>query len=358
MFKALVFALFVVTANCQLLNYGSRSYYSGGFGGYGLGNAGLGLSSYALGGVPSSYGLSYGNGLGFGSGLASGYGVGLGSARYVSAVAQPAISSVAVAQPVAVARPVHSAQVQQVTAAVISNPRTVEYKAVPYSGEPAVPQVIDVPPSEQPVQLNFYSKSSPLLVSQQHIAGEPGEVQVTQSEDEPHRLVHQVTKPVIQEVQEIIQPYRQITQEINPVIEQANTIVSQGQGVHLSGLHGGIVGQGGVIGSSAGLNAGHHRVGVAVAQPAVSAIQVAQPVHSVAVAQPVSGAYYGARSFGSGLGLGYGSGLGYSSGLGYGTGLIGGVRSSNLGNYGVSYGSGLGSGLLYGSGQRIYRSGY
>ena len=57
----------------------------------------------------------------------------------------------------------------------------------------------------------------------------PGETEHTQSEDEPHRVVHEVLKPVIQEVREIIQPYRRLVQQIQPVIEQTHTIVAKGE---------------------------------------------------------------------------------------------------------------------------------
>ncbi|OTF73748.1 DFP2-like protein, partial [Euroglyphus maynei] len=57
-----------------------------------------------------------------------------------------------------------------------------------------------------------------------------GEAQHTTSEgNEPHRLVHEVTKPVIQEVREIITPYRRVIQEIKPVQEEIQTIIAKGE---------------------------------------------------------------------------------------------------------------------------------
>ncbi|OTF73867.1 hypothetical protein BLA29_015159, partial [Euroglyphus maynei] len=47
--------------------------------------------------------------------------------------------------------------------------------------------------------------------------------------DEPQRLIHRVTKPIIQEVYELIQPMRKIQQEIMPVQEEVLTIVARGQ---------------------------------------------------------------------------------------------------------------------------------
>ena len=64
-----------------------------------------------------------------------------------------------------------SAEVRPVTAAVATIRRTVDYVPVGYSGEPASTQVVNVPPNEQGLHLNFVSKSSPLTVSQQHIPG-------------------------------------------------------------------------------------------------------------------------------------------------------------------------------------------
>jgi hypothetical protein len=41
--------------------------------------------------------------------------------------------------------------------------------------------------------------------------------------------VHEVVKPVIQEVREIIQPYRRLVQQIQPVIEQTHTVIAKGE---------------------------------------------------------------------------------------------------------------------------------
>jgi hypothetical protein len=361
--KVVIFALALTAINCQVL------YNKGIYGGYGsglLGAGNLGLSSYSLGGIPALggyYGRSvYGAGLG---GLGYGYGAGLGLSRVgalglgLGGVATKAVGLGGVGL-LGNYGGIAASQAHAVNAAVQSLGRTVDYRAVPFSGEPIIPQVVDVPPTEQPVQLNFQSKSSPLIVSQTHIPGEPGQVQVTQSEDEPHRLVHTVNKPVIQEVNEVIQPYRQLTQEVNPVIEQAHTTVSQGEGAHITGLAGGIIGGSGLVGAQG--------LGVAVAKPAVAvgglglgAYGAGLGVRGVGLYGAGLGAYgaglggiYGARTLGLGgvYGAGLGYGLGYGSGI-YGTGLL------NSGIYGSRvFGTGLASpafGGVYGTTAKITR---
>ena len=42
--------------------------------------------------------------------------------------------------------------------------------------------------------------------------------------------MHEVHRPVIQEIREVIQPYRRVIQEIQPVIEQVQTVVARGEG--------------------------------------------------------------------------------------------------------------------------------
>lgn len=61
------------------------------------------------------------------------------------------------------------------------------------------------------------------------LKGSQQQVEETSTQDEPYRLVHEVVKPVIQEVREVIQPYRNVVQTIKPVIEHVNTIVSRGE---------------------------------------------------------------------------------------------------------------------------------
>lgn len=50
--------------------------------------------------------------------------------------------------------------------AAISTKRTFEIRPIMVESQPAVPSVVDVQPSEQPVQVIFRTQSSPVLVQQ------------------------------------------------------------------------------------------------------------------------------------------------------------------------------------------------
>ena len=113
--------------------------------------------------------------------------------------------------------------------AAIQSTRTVEFVPINFPQEVAAPQVIEVEPFEQPVQLIFRSSTSPLLVQQLHHKGAPAQHEATRSEEEPSHLLHEVYKPVIQEFREVIQPFRKITQEVKPVVEEVRTIVAKGE---------------------------------------------------------------------------------------------------------------------------------
>lgn len=113
--------------------------------------------------------------------------------------------------------------------------RSVEVRPVAVYNEPVQPHIIDVEASVQPVQVIFRSSSNPVLVQQIHTPSQLGKVEQTVSEDEPHRVQHQVTRPVIQEVREIIQPYRKVLQEIRPVLEEVRTIVAKQSGGQAEG---------------------------------------------------------------------------------------------------------------------------
>lgn len=53
------------------------------------------------------------------------------------------------------------------------------------------------------------------LIKIAHIPlGPKPEVKHTTSHEEPHRVVHEVVRPIIQEVHEIIQPYRRVVQQV------------------------------------------------------------------------------------------------------------------------------------------------
>ena len=185
--------------------------YGGGLGGVGYGG-GLGGLGYGGGlGLGSGGGLGYGGGLGLGAtgghgGLGGGLGNGLG---------------IGYGAPLALGAP-------GPLPAAIHTQRTYEVIPVNTPQEPAVPQVIDVEPNIQPVQVIFRTVSSPVLVQQIHTPGEPGQSDATRSEDEPHRVLHEVLRPVIQEVREVIQPYRRVTQEVRPVLEEVHTVVAKG----------------------------------------------------------------------------------------------------------------------------------
>ncbi|KAH9398061.1 hypothetical protein TYRP_019437 [Tyrophagus putrescentiae] len=78
------------------------------------------------------------------------------------------------------------------------------------------PTNVNVESQMSPINLNFQSSSSPVNINHRHNPGQ-GSFRQTQSEDEPHRHIHTVTKPIIQEVREIIAPRRVITQQVQPV---------------------------------------------------------------------------------------------------------------------------------------------
>ncbi|CAG2105039.1 unnamed protein product, partial [Medioppia subpectinata] len=322
---------------------------------YGANNYGYGANfgrTAGLGALRTTGGIVGGGALGYGTGALIG-----GVAPAVSHIATAAYPAVGVAHGYSqgytqghnllanlnIARGVSVGQAGPINAAVQTISRTVDYRPVPYSGEPAHVQDIDVPPQESPLRINFQSKSSPLAVTQQHIPAEPGQVQVTQSEDEPQTAIHNVNRPVIQQVNEVIQPYRSLTQVVEPVIEQTHTNIAQGEGVRLTGLTSGIVGGTGVLAASGVGVAGH-----AVAVPAV---------HHQAVGQVV------AKPVGLGLAHGYGvrhAGL-YSQGL-YGNQGLYGQRAvyGNAGLYGNTglYGQRAVYGGVYGTGAHAGLGGY
>ena len=141
---------------------------------------------------------SYGGGYGGGGGYSMGGGGGYGGGGYGGGVIPAAIQS----------------------------RHNIQYYDVPNSGY-IQPTTIEVGANQIPLNILFRSASSSLNVQQKHESAQ-GSYQKSQSEDEPHKLYHQVTKPVYQEVREVIMPYRKITQEIKPVQEDIQTIVARG----------------------------------------------------------------------------------------------------------------------------------
>jgi hypothetical protein len=405
--KVLILAL-AAAVNCQYISNYNTGLYGAGLGGLG-GYYGAGVSGGVVGGLPvyrssALYGGLYGaNNLGYGAnfgrvaglgalrttgaivgGGALGYGTGALVAGGLPAygVAAPAVSTIGLAPAVSqvglgvshgslgvnqylsnlnIARGVSVQQAGPVNAAVHTISRTVDYRPVPYSGEPAAVQDIDVPPQESPLRINFQSKSSPLAVTQQHIPAEPGQVQVTQSEDEPQTAVHQVTRPVIQQVQEVIQPYRTLTQVVEPVIEQTHTNIAQGEGVRLTGLTSGIVGGTGQLAASGVGIAGVPVVSGAVVQkPLIGGLGLTQGYGLAGHTGLYNTGLIGARAYGTGYNTGLIGARAYGTGLN--TGIIG-AQGYGLGGYrtlGYGYGNGLAlnglSGLsTYGTTAKIAR---
>lgn len=115
-----------------------------------------------------------------------------------------------------------------VTAAVITS-RAQEVINVPISEDIVTPQVVIIEPNLTPVTIEFRSRSSPVNIQQVHIPGPKGQTKTTRSQEAPDRVIHEVVKPVIQEVREIIQPFRKITQQILPVQEEVLSVVSKGE---------------------------------------------------------------------------------------------------------------------------------
>lgn len=136
-----------------------------------------------------------------------------------------------------------------VPAAVISK-HHVSHFDVPSSGH-IMPTTIDVPANFIPVNFVFRSASSPIYVANKH-EDSKGSYQVSSSQDEPHQMLHTVTKPIIQEVREIISPVRRITQTVEPVREEIQTVVARNAGNAGFGLGGGAGGNGGFGGNGGG----------------------------------------------------------------------------------------------------------
>lgn len=122
-----------------------------------------------------------------------------------------------------------SASTRERIQAAVQTKHTFETRPVDIPFEDLEPQIIEVEGGALPLEIHFKSASSRIRVHQTHQAGGAGEVEQTSSEEEPHRLVHEVKKPIIQEVREIITPFRKVIQEIQPVVEEIHTIVAKGQ---------------------------------------------------------------------------------------------------------------------------------
>jgi len=232
MFKLIIVALFAAHCSAVPGGYGGGLALGGYGGGLGYGGGGLGYGGGGLGygggiGLSGIGGYGLGGGLalggGYGGGLGLGLGAGIGGGR--------------------------------VNAAILST-RSVQVVPVASNYGTSAPTVVDIDSSEQPVVLNFNSRSSPLLTTQNHY-GQAGSHQSTASQDEPHVLTHEVVRPVIQEIREVIVPQRNVVQEIRPVLENVQTVVARGEGRAIGGgLALGGIGIGGGAGLGLGLGAG------------------------------------------------------------------------------------------------------
>ncbi|XP_054159766.1 uncharacterized protein LOC128957977 [Oppia nitens] len=116
----------------------------------------------------------------------------------------------------------------------VSAYRHVEIKPIQTQGYGGKDHVIDVK-DDQPIVIHFRTHANRVKVEQTRIPDHPPQVEHQKSEDEPHRVVHEVYKPVIQEVREIIQPFRKVIQQVQPVVEEVQTVVHKGTGRRGSG---------------------------------------------------------------------------------------------------------------------------
>ena len=132
--------------------------------------------------------------------------------------------------------------------AVLSNQR-INFIPVPSQAN-IQPTTVYADSISGPVNIVYRSSSSPVNIQHQH-SPLPGTFRQTQSVDEPHRHVHTVTKPIIQEVREIIAPQRIIRQQVLPVQEEIQTQVARATGIAEGTGNlgsGGLVGSGGFVG--------------------------------------------------------------------------------------------------------------
>lgn len=109
-----------------------------------------------------------------------------------------------------------SGQSGHVVQAALHSKHTIRYVNVDIPYQEREPSIIQVEGGAIPLEIHFKSASSRIRVRQSHSSAGAGEVKHTSSEEEPTRLVHSVTKPIIQEVREIITPYRRVIQVRSP----------------------------------------------------------------------------------------------------------------------------------------------
>lgn len=95
--------------------------------------------------------------------------------------------------------------------AAVQSRRNVQFIDVPSSFEAAQPLTLEIGSQSAPINFLFKSRSSDINLQSAHESS-PGSYQETSSQDEPHVLVHTVTRPIVNEVREIITPYRRVKQ--------------------------------------------------------------------------------------------------------------------------------------------------
>jgi hypothetical protein len=243
MLKLVLVSLLAIHCNSQSISIGGAGYGRtvllsptlngvSSLGSFGSGSLGYtnygGLGEY---GTQSLYGLRPLGGIGFSSHVSQPV---IGSTIINPATYGFGLSAIGGLRPqalnlVSAAHSISARNAVPVSAAIRQIGRTVEYRPVPYADEPIAPQYVVVEPTDTPLHIHFKSRSSTIRLSQEHV-GQPGTVEHSRSQDEPSRVIHEVNKPVIQEVREVVQPYRKVTQELQPVIENVHTVVSKGEG--------------------------------------------------------------------------------------------------------------------------------
>lgn len=92
-----------------------------------------------------------------------------------------------------------------------------------YSSEPISIEVESR--HHRPMIIHFRSPKRPIRIRQSFDKPE-AVLERTSAEDEPIRLYHEVTRPIIQEVREQILPRRKVIQELRPVEEEIRTIIA------------------------------------------------------------------------------------------------------------------------------------
>lgn len=125
----------------------------------------------------------------------------------------------------------------------------VNYVDTPNQGY-VYPTSVNVDSQPAPINLMYRTISSPVNIRHHHSSA-AGSFRQTESVDEPHRHLHTVTKPIIQELREIITPQRIVRQQVQPVQEEIQTQVARQAG---SNANGGAAGAGAGNGGGNGGN--------------------------------------------------------------------------------------------------------